>query len=37
MVVRVRDIEVPCILNMAAVNIRSQDYDQAIYECNKVS
>jgi len=32
----VRAVEVPCVLNIAAVNLRSKDYDQAIYECNKV-
>ena len=29
-------MEVPCVLNIAAVKLKSKDYDQAIYECNKV-
>ena len=29
-------MEVPCVLNIAAVKLRSKDYDEAIYECNKV-
>merc|ERR1711976_423868 len=32
----VRAVEVPCVLNIAAVKLKSKDYDQAIYECNKV-
>merc|ERR1711974_566077 len=32
----VRAVEVPCVLNIAAVKLRCKDYDQAIYECNKV-
>ena len=36
LVSRVRAVEVPCVLNIAAVKLRSKDYDQAIYECNKV-
>ena len=32
----VRAVEVPCVLNIAAVKLKSKDYDEAIYECNKV-
>jgi hypothetical protein len=32
----VREVEVPCVLNMAAVNIKTRDYEEAIYQCNKV-
>jgi len=33
---QVRAVEVPCVLNIAAVKLRFKDFDQAIYECNKV-
>jgi len=33
---KVRDVEVPCVLNTAAVKLRFEEYDDAIYECNKV-
>ena len=33
---RVRAVEVPCVLNIAAVKLKSKDFDDAIYECNKV-
>ena len=33
---RVRAVEVPCVLNIAAVKLRFKEYDEAIYECNKV-
>ena len=33
---RVRAVEVPCVLNIAAVKLRFKDYDEAIYECNKI-
>ena len=29
-------MEVPCVLNIAAVKLKSKDFDDAIYECNKV-
>ena len=29
-------MEVPCVLNIAAVKLKSKEYDEAIYECNKV-
>ena len=29
-------MEVPCVLNIAAVKLRFKEYDDAIYECNKV-
>lgn len=29
-------MEVPCVLNIAAVKLRFKEYDEAIYECNKV-
>jgi len=32
----VRAVEVPCVLNIAAVKLRFKEYDEAIYECNKV-
>jgi len=32
----VRAVEVPCVLNIAAVKLRFKEYDDAIYECNKV-
>ncbi|XP_023328774.1 peptidyl-prolyl cis-trans isomerase D [Eurytemora carolleeae] len=32
----VREVEVPCALNIAAVHLRFHEYDSAIYECNKV-
>jgi len=32
----VREIEVPCVLNIAAVKLRFQEFDEALYECNKV-
>jgi len=32
----VRAVEVPCVLNIAAVKLRFKDYDEAIYECNKI-
>jgi len=32
----VRAIEVPCVLNIAAVKLKYQEFDEAIYECNKV-
>ena len=31
-----RAVEVPCVLNIAAVKLRFKEYDEAIYECNKV-
>jgi len=34
--IRVRAVEVPCVLNIAAVKLRFGEYDEAIYECNKV-
>jgi len=34
--IKVREVEVPCVLNIAAVKIRYEEYDEAIYECNKV-
>ena len=33
---RVRAVEVPCVLNIAAVKLRFKEYDEAIHECNKV-
>lgn len=33
---RVRDVEAPCVLNTAAVKLRFEEYDEAIYECNKI-
>ena len=33
---RVRAVEVPCVLNIAAVKLKSKEYDEAVYECNKV-
>ena len=33
---RVRAVEVPCVLNIAAVKLRSKEFDDVIYECNKV-
>jgi len=33
---RVREVEVPCVLNIAAVKLRFAEYGDAIYECNKV-
>lgn len=35
-VIRVRAVEVPCVLNIAAVKLKFKEYDEAIYECNKV-
>jgi hypothetical protein len=32
----VREVEVPCVLNMAAVRLRLGEYEEAIHECNKV-
>merc|ERR1712165_229609 len=32
----VRAVGVPCVLNIAAVKLRFKEYDDAIYECNKV-
>jgi len=32
----VRAVEVPCVLNIAAVKLKFKEYDEAIYECNKV-
>jgi tetratricopeptide (TPR) repeat protein len=32
----VRAVEVPCVLNIAAVKLRFKEYDEVIYECNKV-
>ena len=29
-------MEVPCVLNIAAVKLKSKEYDEAVYECNKV-
>ena len=31
-----RAVEVPCVLNIAAVKLKFKQYDEAIYECNKV-
>ena len=31
-----RAVEVPCLLNIAAVHLRLKEYDEAIYECNKI-
>ena len=31
-----RAVEVPCLLNIAAVHLRFKEYDKAIYECNKI-
>ena len=31
-----RAVEVPCVLNIAAVKLKSKEYDEAVYECNKV-
>ena len=36
LVSRVRAVEVPCVLNIAAVKLRFKEYDEAIHECNKV-
>ena len=33
---RVRAVEVPCVLNIAAVKLRFKEFDEAIHECNKV-
>ena len=33
---RVRAVEVPCVLNIAAVKLKSKEYDEVIKECNKV-
>ena len=33
---RVRAVEVPCVLNIAAVKLKSKEYDDAIHECNKI-
>merc|ERR1719154_111096 len=33
---RIREMEAPCILNLAAVHLRLKDYDEAINECNKI-
>ena len=35
-VFRVRAVEVPCVLNIAAAHLKFKEYDEAIYECNKV-
>ena len=35
-IARVRAVEVPCVLNIAAVKLKFKEYDEAIYECNKV-
>jgi len=32
----VRAVEVPCVLNIAAAHLKFKEYDEAIYECNKV-
>jgi len=32
----VRAVEVPCVLNIAAVKLHFKEFDEAIYECNKV-
>ena len=31
-----RAVEVPCVLNIAAVKLKAKEYDEAIYECNKI-
>ena len=33
---RVRAVEVPCVLNIAAVKLKSKEYDDVIKECNKI-
>ena len=33
---RVRAVEVPCVLNIAAVKLKSKEYDDVIRECNKI-
>ena len=33
---RVRAVEVPCVLNIAAVKLKSKEYEDVIKECNKI-
>ena len=35
-ILRVRAVEVPCVLNIAAVKLKSKEFDDVIKECNKV-
>jgi hypothetical protein len=34
--IRLREVEVPCVLNIAAVNIKIKEYEKAMDQCNKV-
>ena len=33
---RLREVEVPCVLNIAAVKLKTCEYDEVIEQCNKV-
>ena len=34
--IKIREIEVPCCLNMAAVEVKRKNYDKVLIECEKV-